>query len=219
MVTIPWDACRPRLGGARCVLTMRAEKELSDQVFEILKETDGLSIAGMARKLEERGLKTHRLIVSGYLHALADAGYLEVHIVPPTKMFMLKRSLARTVYSAIGEAARGMSATEPGAVELAVASLSRVLDRPVFLSEVAAMGFTSVSALRQLGKKERADAAKRLDDGGVRVREGEPMFEAKDRRDADVGRLLDEVMLSAFSCRAERPRAAVQTALTLDRFK
>jgi hypothetical protein len=198
---------------------MRAEKELSDLVFEILRETDGLSIAGMVRALKDRGVEAHRLIVSGYLHALADAGYLEVHIVPPTKMFMLKRSLGRTVYSAIGEAARGMSATEPGAVELAVAALGRVLDRPVFLSEVAAMGFTSMSALRQLGKKERADAVRRLEEGGVRVREGEPLFEAKDRRDAEVGRLLDEVTLSAFSCRAERPRAAVQTALTLDRFK
>ena len=203
----------------RCVLTMRAEKELSDLVFEILKETDGLSIAGMVRALKDRGVEAHRLTVSGYLHALADAGYLEVHIVPPTKMFMLKRSLGRTVYTAIGEAARGMSATEPGAVELAVAALSRLLNRPVFLSEVAAMGFTSMSALRQLGKKERADAVKRLEEGGVRVREGEPLFEARDRRDADVGQLLDEVMLSAFSCRAERPRAAVQTALTLDRFK
>ena len=209
----------PPRGAARCVLKMKAEKELSDLVFEVLRKTDGLSIAGMVRALKDRGVEAHRLTVSGYLHALADAGYLEVHIVPPTKMFMLKRSLGRTVYSAVGEAARGMSASETGAVELAVAALSRVLDRPVFLSEVSAMGFASVSPLRQLGKKERADALKRLEEGGVRVREGEPLFEARDRREAEVGRLLDEVMLSAFSCRGERPRAAVQTALTLDRFK
>jgi hypothetical protein len=198
---------------------MKADVHLSDMVFDILKRTDGVSIAGMVRQLKDKGVHAHRLTVAGYLHALADAGYLEVRNVPPTKLFTLKKAPGRNVYAAIGEAARAMNASETSAVELAVGALSRVLDRPVFLSEVEGMGFARTSVLRQLGRKERADAVRRLEDGGVRVREGEALFEAKDRREAEVGRLLDEVMLSAFSCHAERPRATVQVALTLEQFK
>jgi hypothetical protein len=80
------------------------------------------------------------------------------------------------------------------------------------------MGFTRTGALRQLGKKETAEACRRLEEGGVRVREGEPMFEAKGPPSADVPRVLDEVVLSAFSARGERVRAVKQTALTLERF-
>ncbi len=198
---------------------MKAEQRLAELVFEILRQTEGVSIAGMVRELRKRDVQAHRLTVTGYLHALADAGYLEVQSVPPTKLFTLKRAPHRNVHAAIGEAARAAAPNDPAAVELAVAAAQRLLDRPVFLSEVAEMGFSRTTPLRQLGKKERADAVKRMEAGGVRVREGEPLFEPKDRHEVEVARLLDDVILNAFSCRSERPRATRQMALTLDRFE
>lgn len=198
---------------------MAEEPRLAEMVFEVLRETEGASISKVVEALRRKGVETHRLTITGYLNALADAGYLEVKSIPPVRMFTLKRAVARNVYSAIGEAARSLTTTEASALELAAATAARLLDRPLFLSEVAEMGFTRTGALRQLGKKETAEACRRLEEGGVRVREGEPMLAARGEPPAaDVSRVLDEVVLSAFSARGERVRAVKQTALTLERF-
>ncbi len=200
------------------VAPMKEEPRLAEKIFQVLRQTEGASISKVVEELRELGVETHRLTITGYLNALADAGYLEVKRIPPVRMFTLKRAVVRNVYSAIGEASRSMTTTEAAALELAAATAMRLLDRPLFLSEVADMGFTRTGVLRQLGKKEAAEACKRLEEGGVRVREGEPMFDAKGSSDADVSRVLDEVLLSAFSARSERVRAVKQTSLTLEKF-
>ena len=198
---------------------MKVDRELRDLVLEILREEGDLTIAGMVRQLEKRGVRHHRLTVTGYLHALADTDYLEVRSVPPAKLFSLKVSPQRSLPGVVGECARRMTGgSGPRAVELAVGALERVLERPVFLSEVTEAGFTRTGALRQLGKKERSEASRHLVKCGVAVREGEPMFRARDVDEQQVARLLDEALLEAMDARGERPREVVQTALTLEQF-
>ncbi|NIS21393.1 MAG: hypothetical protein GWN89_16045 [Thermoplasmata archaeon] len=200
-------------------MIMMAERELRELVLEILREEGDLTIAGMVRQLDKRGVKHHRLTVTGYLHAMADMGYLEVRSVPPAKLFSLRSSPKRTLYGVVGECARRITGgVGPSAVELTVGTLERVLDRPVFMSEVAEAGFTRTGNLRQLGKKERAEVAKHLEKCGVDVREGEPMFRAREVDTEKVDRLLDEALLDAMDARGERPREVVQTALTLEQF-
>jgi hypothetical protein len=197
---------------------MKADMELRDLVLEIFRDKGDLTIAGMVRELESRGVRHHRLTVTGYLHAMADAGYLEVRSVPPAKLFILRGAPKRSLWSVVGEAARRIAPTEGRALELTVRALERLLDRPVFLSEVTEAGFTRTSTLRQLGRKERAEATKRLDQCGVDVREGEPMFRAREEMTEDVDRVLAEALLDAMDAQGERPREVRQVALTLDRF-
>jgi hypothetical protein len=197
---------------------MKADRELRDLVLEIFREKGDVTIAGMVRELESRDVRHHRLTVTGYLHALADAGYLEVRSVPPAKLFTLKGSPRRSIYTVIGDAARRLNPSETRAVVLAVRALERVLERPVFLSEIAEAGFSRITPLRQLGKKERTEAAKHLERCGVDVREGEPMFRAREDHTEDVDRLLAEALLEAFDAHEERPREAKQQALTLEQF-
>jgi hypothetical protein len=197
---------------------MKMDHRLRELVFEIFRETEGISIAGLVRELESRGVRSHRLIVTGYLQALVDVGYLDVRAVPPSKLFTLKSSHRATLFSVVGEVSRGIHESEARASELAVASLQRLLDRPVFLSEIAQMGFSRTGNLHQLNKKERAIATKRMEDGGVPIKEGEPMFQARNRREEEVDQLLEEVVLESYRVRGERPKATVQTALTLERF-
>jgi hypothetical protein len=199
---------------------MKADKELRDLILDIFREEGDLTIAGMVRQLDKRNVKHHRLTVTGYLHALADTGYLEVRSVPPAKLFSLKASSRRNLPGVIGACARRMTnGSETRAVELTVAALERVLDRAVFMSEIAEAGFSRTGSLRQLGKKERADEVKRLAKCGVVVREGEPMFRVREVDPGEVERLLDETLLDALDAQGERPREVVQTSLTLEQFR
>jgi len=197
---------------------MKADRELRDLILDILRQEGDLTIAGMVREMDRRGVVHHRLTVTGYLHAMADTGYLEVRSVPPAKLFSIKSSPRRSLCSVLGECARRLTSSEPRALELTVGALERVLDRPVFLSEVTEAGFTRTGNLKQLGRKERADEARRLTKGGVAVREGEPMFRAREPSDEEMDRLFREALLEALEAHAERPRDVVQTALTLEQF-
>jgi DNA-binding PadR family transcriptional regulator len=201
------------------LIDMKADRELRDLILEVFHQEGDTTIAEMVRQLERRGVKHHRLTVTGYLHALADAGYLEVRSVPPAKLFSLKASPSRTLPAVMGACARRMvNGGENRAMELTVGGLERLLDRAVFMSEIAEAGFYRTGNLRQLGKKERTEEAKRLDRCGVAVREGEPMFRAREVDPVEVNRLLDETLLEAMDAQKERPREVVQTSLTLEQF-
>jgi hypothetical protein len=108
--------------------------------------------------------------------------------------------------------------SEASAVELAVMALERLLDRPVFLSEITQAGFSRTSPLRQLGRKERTETVKRLAKSGVEVREGEPLFSTREDRGEEVHVVLCEALLDAMDAQGERPREVRQTALTLEQF-
>lgn len=197
---------------------MKADNELRDLILEIFHEKGGVTIAGMVRELESRGVKHHRLTVTGYLHALADTGYLEVRSVPPAKLFTLKPTPKRSLYSVVGDCSRRISSSDTRAVELTVGTLEHILDRPVFLSEITEAGFSRIGNLRQLGKKERSEAVKRLEQCDVPIREGEPLFRARELSQPDVDRLIGEALLDAMDAQGDRPKEVKQTSLTLEQF-
>jgi hypothetical protein len=197
---------------------MKADRELRDLILEIFRDKGDMTIAGMVRELESRNVKHHRLTVTGYLHAMADAGFLDMRSVPPAKLFSLKGSPKRSLYTVLGDAARRGTQSEPRATELTVGALVHILDRPVFLSEVAEAGFSRTSSLRQLGKKERAEATRRMEQCGIAVREGEPMFRTREENRDEVDRLLAEALLDALDAQHERAKEVKQAKLTLDQF-
>jgi hypothetical protein len=198
---------------------MKADSELRDLIFDIFREKGDLTIAGMVRELAARDVKHHRLTVTGYLHAMADAGFLEVRSVPPAKLFTLRSSPRMTLHSVVGEAARRVAPSRSRAVELAVLVLERVLDRPVFLSEVTGAGFTQTGPIRQLGKRERAEAAKRLERSGIEDRAGEPMFMARGgSEEEEVQRLMEEALLIALDAHDLKLKEVKQAKLSLEDF-
>jgi hypothetical protein len=197
---------------------MKADNELRDLILEIFQEKGDVTIAGMVRELESRGVKHHRLTVTGYLHALADTGYLEVRSVPPAKLFTLRSNPKRSLYTVVGDCSRRISSSDTRAVELTVGTLEHILDRPVFLSEITEAGFVRTGNLRQLGKKDRSEAVKRMEQCGVSIREGEPLFRARELSQEDVDRLISEALLDSMDAQGERPKEVKQTSLTLEQF-
>ncbi|MBE6527494.1 MAG: hypothetical protein E7Z63_07060 [Thermoplasmata archaeon] len=113
------------------------EKDLARIIIECLG-TEGLSISSLDKKLSEMGMKDHRLVLTGYLRAMNDLGYLRMRDVPPAKIYLPAKKLPENVYQAVGRLSRTKSGID--ADELILYTLWRLFRRPVFESELRLAG-------------------------------------------------------------------------------
>ncbi len=97
-----------------------------------------LSISSIARELRKSGYDQHRLILTGYLRALNDMGYLEEINIPPSKVYKLKSGLKRDIYTIVKEQLKDVDISER--LEIAVFVLSSLFHRPCFRHELELMG-------------------------------------------------------------------------------
>jgi len=114
------------------------EKDFNRILMECLGR-DGLSISALAKALETRGFKHHRLLLTGYLRALTDIGYLKEREIPPSKIYQVSRTLPDSIYELVGKAAR-KTTNDPD--DLILYTLYRLFKRPIFESELKAAGVT-----------------------------------------------------------------------------
>lgn len=140
------------------------EKDLARKIVECLGK-DGLSISSLDKELTAQGVKNHRLVLTGYLRALTDLGYLRVRDVPPAKIYVPAARLPESVYQSIERHARALKGVDSD--EVIFYCLSRMFKRPIFESELRLCGIN-----RPLGQKateeETAEARKLLRrDGNV----------------------------------------------------
>ena len=112
------------------------EKGFNRMLVECLGR-DGMSISALAKDLDSKGFKHHRLILTGYLRAMTDMGYLKERDIPPSKIYQVSKALPESIYEHVGKACRKIS-RDPD--ELILFTLSRVLKRPIFESELKAAG-------------------------------------------------------------------------------
>lgn len=126
------------------------EKDLARIIIECLG-TEGLSISSLDKKLSEMGMKDHRLVLTGYLRAMNDLGYLRMRDVPPAKIYLPAKKLPENVYQAVGRLSRTKSGID--ADELILYALWRLFRRPVFESELRLAG-----TFRPVGKLADAPA-------------------------------------------------------------
>lgn len=114
------------------------EKSLGQMILDCLGK-DGKSISALSKDLEEKGVKMHRLIITGYLRALADQGILVEKEIPPSKVYIPVKGAQETIYSAVGRSCRNLT---NDADELILYVLSKLFKRPIFESELRAAGVT-----------------------------------------------------------------------------
>ena len=112
------------------------EKDFNRIIIESLGK-DGKSISALTKDLESRGIKQHRLIVTGYLRALTDMNVLKEREVPPSKIYQPFKPLPDSIYESVGRACRKV---DPDADELILYTLSRLFKRPVFDTELKLAG-------------------------------------------------------------------------------
>lgn len=113
------------------------EKDLSRKIVETLG-ADGMSISSLDKGLSAQGIKNHRLVLTGYLRALNDLGYLRVRDVPPSKIYVPANRLPESLYQAVERQSRALAGIDTDEVILYV--LNRLLRRPIFESELRLCG-------------------------------------------------------------------------------
>jgi hypothetical protein len=97
-----------------------------------------MSISSIARELKKNGYDQHRLILTGYLRALNDMGYMEEIDIPPSKVYIFKAGMKRDVYTILKEHLKDIDITER--LEIAVFILSSLFHRPCFKYELELLG-------------------------------------------------------------------------------
>jgi hypothetical protein len=145
-----------------------------DTITEMLAHQQ-MSISRIARELKKSGYDQHRLILTGYLRALHDTGSLEEIDIPPSKVYTLKTTLKKNIYSVVKERLRDIDASER--LEVAVFILSSLFRRPCFKSELELLGIEpkksgSVRESKDERLKEHRAAVTR-----IKIAHNEPAFE------------------------------------------
>ena len=172
------------------------EKDFSNTVLEALGR-DGKSINALSKELETRGIKHHRLLLTGYLRALADKGYLTVMDVPPAKVYKPVKTNASTdnIYRSVERAVRKAGLGDACILYV----LNRLFKRPVFESELRVAGVINICG-------EQADAQTVNDCRKILKKEGNiipsdrayvPIEEFPDKYQG----IITEALLEAKSCR------------------
>jgi len=107
-------------------------------VQDMLKEQQ-LSISAISRELKKKGYDIHRLIITGYLRALYDTGYLEETEIPPSKVYIYNhKKQQRDIYLILEERLKDVDSAYRFPV--AVYILTSLFNRPCFRYELNLIG-------------------------------------------------------------------------------
>jgi hypothetical protein len=124
-----------------------------------------MSISSIARELKKNGYDQHRLILTGYLRALNDMGYMEEIDIPPSKVFIFKAGMKRDIYTILKEHLKDIDISER--LEIAVFILSSLFHRPSFKCELELLGIEArktetVKESKDVHLKEHRTAVTRI---------------------------------------------------------
>ena len=150
---------------------------LQDKILDYLREGED-SISGIHRKLERDGYKLHRLVLTGYLKALADVGILKEHEIKPSKVYSWRSKVKkRSIYEIVGEKVKKLSDSKAEQARLAVYILQRLFKRAIFLEEVKRCGIDvdDIDA-KKVGGEERIQARKVLSSTFVKLPYNNPAY-------------------------------------------
>lgn len=144
------------------------DKELKSFILDNLTE-DGMSISALSRLLNQKGIKMHRLELSGYLKALSDMGILREREVKPSKVFSPVQSKKKTLYDCLGDIVRQVEDDEEKRAGIALFVLNRLFRRAIFDKELRMCGLTGTPASKRAIDKERTDAASVAMKAGIKI--------------------------------------------------
>jgi len=113
-------------------------------IINMLKERQ-LSISSISRELKSEGYDQHRLIITGYLRALYDTGYLVEQEIPPSKVYSYNhRGQETDIYRILEDRLKDVDPEYRYPV--AVYILTSLLNRPCFRYELSLVGITPQSS-------------------------------------------------------------------------
>ncbi len=174
------------------------EENLKELILSYLKRSE-TSISGLARSLEADGYKLHRLLLTGYLRALADLGYVREKEIPPSKVYVVASGREGNLYEMLGDTCRDLERDERKAAHLAIAALQRLFRRPIFLREVQECGFPRGYDALMVEQEEREESRKKLMKVGIRIPISEPAYRVAEKRDPRIEEVLVSLVVGRFA--------------------
>jgi hypothetical protein len=205
-------------------MSVQMEEKLNLKLLELL-EGKRLSISGLSRELNARGIDEHRLVLTGYLRALRDLEILEETEVPPSKIYALPEKTTESL-SEKGKESRSPEPSDPEEIysilraqllkinldfriPVGVYVVSRLFERPCFRRELKLIGITQKHLEQYLEKpgivceaqdahlkKARADITK------IEIPSDDPAYEMRGNRE-EVTRLANEVLAGMIKHRID----------------
>ena len=179
------------------------EKSLRNLVFKRLAEGDR-SISQLARDIEKDGFKLHRLVLTGYLQALAEMGVLREKDIPPAKVYSLASTRMQDIYESLGEKLRAIEPNKARRARLGVFVLQRLFRRCVFFEELKRCGLGSPKKYRSATSEEKAEARKVLDGAGVSVPASDPAYRVTEDFGSELYELLADELVERAGLRSLR---------------
>ncbi len=177
------------------------QKDMKDLVLEVLKK-ESASISGLSRELASRGVKLHRLELTGYLKALADMGVLKERDIKPSKVFSVSISRQKNLYELLGESCVRYGRNDVERATLAAYSLQKLFKRPIFEMEVRRCVGSGAVDGRKATSEERAEAKVILSRMGYKVPNSDVPVIVEDDHEEQMAQVLADVLVEAFNVRS-----------------
>jgi len=187
------------------------EKDLRDLIIEVLKK-DPASISGLSRELSGRGVKMHRLELTGYLKALADLDILKEKDIKPAKVFSVSGARERSLYEMVGDCVNTMPGTSTERATIAAYCLQRLFRRAVFDMEVRRCGVDGIVEGRKATPEERVEAKTLLTRMGYKVPNSDVPTIVEAELEPLFVRVLADIVVDRFGLRSYA-KETIQTKL------
>jgi len=166
---------------------------LRDIILEYLRDSQA-SISGIHRELKKEGYKLHRLVLTGYLQALADVGILKEQDIKPSKVYSIRsKTRKKSIYEMVGEVVKELTESKTLQAKIAIYVLQKLFHRPIFLEELkrCRIDITSIDA-QKVGGEERLQARKLLSRNAIKLPDRDPAYIVEEKEEYE--RLKDEVL-------------------------
>ncbi len=186
------------------------ERSLKDIIIELLGK-EGRSINDLSKELEKRGIKKHRLILTGYLQALADLGILRERIIKPAKVFSVPPNRKKSIYEIVGEKAKSIS--EEDASDIALYTLYKLFKRPIFMRELEKCGVGVPYHKEKVYGEERKKALLQLLQEGMNIPKNNSAYQPTKSYDDEYLQILWELIVEAYNLKGFVNRESHQMKL------
>jgi DNA-binding transcriptional ArsR family regulator len=177
------------------------DKELRVLILQNLPE-DGMSISALSRLLNEKGIKLHRLELSGYLKALSDVGVLRERDIKPSKVFSPSQLKKKDVYTCLGDLVKKEEDDEDKQASIALFILGKLFKRAIFDKELRMCGLRGTPASKRATDKERADAAAVMVKAGIKVGASDAAFVSTGNYPQASNKVIPDLLIDLAGLRA-----------------
>jgi len=153
---------------------LKEEKTFKKQIIADLSREEK-SISGLHKSLEEQGVVIHRLVLTGYLRALVDIGYLKEKEIKPARIYSVLYNNQQDVYEVVGTASRNYD--EENAGDNTLRMLSFLFNRPIFLRELERCGVELPKNYKRVTPQKRMEYIEKLSEAGIKIPASNMMME------------------------------------------